>query len=114
MPDRIKRVNSLIKEEVGKLLDKKIKAPKGVLITVTRVETTQNLEEAKVWISIYPDDEVKKIFNILEKDVYEIQQNLNKELTMHTVPKIVFKEEEKTRKAAKIEKIIREIRKENS
>ncbi|SRR6056297_1110196 len=112
MVDRIKRVNSLIKEEVSRLLDKKIKAPKGVLITVTRVETTQNLEEAKVWISVYPDDEVENIFEILEKDVYQIQQKLNKELVMHTVPKIVFKEEDKTKKAAKIEKIIKEIREE--
>jgi len=110
MVDRIKRINSVIKEEVSKLLDRKIKAPKGILITVTRVDTTQNLEEAKVWISVYPDDEVEKIFKILKEDVYQIQQALNKKLTMHNVPKIVFKEEDKTRKAAKIEKIIKEIR----
>jgi len=45
MTKRIQQVDLLIKEELSKMIVREIEFPPGVLVTVTRVETTPNLIE---------------------------------------------------------------------
>ncbi len=59
-----------------------------------------------------PEDKKERVFDSLNKNVYNIQQQLNKRLKMRPVPKIKFKEEKKTEEAARIEKILEEIKNE--
>jgi len=109
MTNRISRINELIKEEVGKIILAEIELPKENLTTVTRVQTTSNLIESFVYISTIGKDK-EQIFNLLQKNVYHLQQKLNKKLNMRPIPKIVFREEKETKKAAKIEKLLEKIK----
>jgi len=81
------------------------------LVTITRVETTANLSEAKVYISCLPETEIPEIIHILEANIYDIQQYLNHRLVMRVVPKIKFVEEAKTKEAGRIEDLLRKIKK---
>ncbi|MCD6528187.1 30S ribosome-binding factor RbfA [bacterium] len=112
IPNRIQRVNSLIKEEVSKILLKEIDFPKEVLVTVTRVETSIDLREAKIYISVIPKEKVKKVFRTLNIHIYSIQQKLNRRLTMKVVPRIRFIEEKKTAEAARVEELLEKIKNE--
>ena len=47
MAERIPRVNQLIQEELGKILHREIEFPEDVLVTITRVEASPNLIQAK-------------------------------------------------------------------
>lgn len=109
---RIKRINSLIKEELSKILLKEFEFPKEVLVTVTRVEITRNLREGKIFVSCFPEKERKKIVDFLNRKIYFIQKNLDKKLVMRPVPKIKFFEEERTVEAGKIEAILEKLKKE--
>jgi len=100
-----------LKEEIGKILEKEITFS-GVLTTVTRTDTSPDLNQAKVYISVMPEDKKERVFDSLDKNVYNIQQQLNKRLRMRPVPKIKFKEEKKTEEAARIEEVLEEIKKE--
>ena len=111
MSKRIPRLNELLKEELGKILLKEGNFPKGVLVTITRVETLADLSEAKVWVSIFPEDKGKKIIENLNKRIYFLQQKINKILRMRIVPKIRFQIETKTKEAAKIEEILENLKK---
>lgn len=111
MPNpRIPRVNELLKKEVGGILLREVGLP-GVLITITRVETSPALLDAKVYFSVMPEDRTGEVAKILKKEVYGIQQKINKRLKMRPVPKIRFTEERLTKEAGKIEKILEEIKK---
>ncbi len=59
-----------------------------------------------------PEESEKKVFDLLNKNIYDIQQKLNKRLNMRPVPRIQFKKEEQTKEAAKIEEILEDIKKE--
>jgi ribosome-binding factor A len=109
MSKRISRLNKLIKEELGKILLKEEDFPKGVLVTITRVETLPNLSEAKVWISVFPEKEAERIFGNLNKRVYFFQQKINKIFRMRIVPKIRFLIETKTREAARVEELLEKL-----
>jgi len=110
LSNRIQRVNSLIKNEISKILLKGVDFPRDVLITVTRVETLVNLEQAKVYVSVMPEEQAKRVFKILNRKVYELQQMLNKRLKMRSVPRIKFEKEEKTREAARVEELLEKIK----
>ncbi len=93
---RIKRVNQLIKREISKILLREIEVPKDTLVTVTRVESSPDLREGKVFLSIMPEEGKDKIINFLNRKIYHLQQKINKRLKMKTVPKLRFVEEKMT------------------
>lgn len=112
MSKRIQRVNSLIKREISQLLLREVEFPSGVLVTVTRVETSPDLEESNAWVSVFPEEGAKKIVDFLNRKIYFLQQKINQRLKMRPIPKIKFLEEGKTSEADKIEEILEQLKKE--
>jgi len=111
MSKRIQRVNALIKRELSQLILKEFDFPLDILVTLTRVETTSDLRDTNVWISIIPDEKNEKIIEILDKNIYFLQQKLNKRLKMRLLPKIKFLEEKKTKEASRVEEILERLKK---
>ena len=116
MSKRIPRVNQLIKKELSQILLREMDwemggwRPKDVLVTVTRVETSADLNQTKVFISTLPENQSEKVLKLLDRRIYDIQRELNKRLKMKFIPKIEFKEEKKTREAGEIEELLEEIK----
>ncbi len=111
MSNRISRVNQLIKKELSQIILKEIDFSSGVLVTLTRVDTTPNLIKSKIYISVMPEAKQKRVFVMLEKKVWQLQQRLNKRLRMRPIPKICFVEEKETLEAGKIEEILAGLKK---
>jgi ribosome-binding factor A len=111
MSRRIERVNQLIKKELSEIFLKEADFGKGILVTITRVEASSNLIQAKVYISVFPKTKAQKILKNLSMRIYDIQQMLNKRLKMRPIPKIKFIEEKKTAEAARIEQLLAELQK---
>ena len=111
MTKRINRNNQLLKEELGKILLKERNFQRNCLVTITRVETTTDLRRAKIWISIFPENQTSKIIQILNREIYSFQQKINKILKMRPVPKIRFFIERKTKQAARVEELLGKIKK---
>jgi len=108
--NRIEKVNSLIQEELGKIILKEIEFPQGSLVTLTRVETSIDLANARIYIAVLPQDNLKRVLEILGKMVFVLQKSLNKKLRMRPIPKIRFVEEKRTGEAANIESILAQIK----
>ncbi|TSC75377.1 MAG: ribosome-binding factor A [Parcubacteria group bacterium Gr01-1014_30] len=111
MNDRIKKVNALIKQEVAQLLLKEAEFPGGVLATVTRVDTSPNLIQSKVYVSFLPEGKEKEALGVLQKQVYFLQQKLNRRLKMRPTPKIIFVLEKEAEKAGKVEELLETLKK---
>ena len=112
MSKRLQRVNALIKEELGQIILREIEFPKDTLVTITRAETKPNLSESAVFISALPEENEKKVLDILERSIYFLQQKINNRLRMRPIPKIRFLGEKKTGEAGRIEKILEQLKKE--
>ena len=110
MATRIPQVNQLIKKELSKIILKEIEFPQGVLVTLTRADSSPNLQEAKIYISVFPDKKTTLVFSILNSQIYQLQQRLNKRLRMRPIPRIYFIKEEETIEAGKIEEILEKIK----
>lgn len=108
MSNRIEKVNSLLQHEIGKILLRDYAFSPDTLVTITRVETTGNLIEAKVYVSVYPETKAKGVLNALEKSVYDIQFKINRALRMRPIPKIIFVKETEISRADRIEELLAE------
>lgn len=111
MSRRLPRVNQLIKEELSQIVQREVEFPGDFLVTLTRVETSPDLKASNIWISIMPRRDSKRIFEILNKNIYILQQKLGKRLKIRPVPIIKFLEEKKTEEAGRIEEILEELKK---
>lgn len=109
--ERLQRVNQLLKKELSRLLLKEMEFPPDVLTTITRLETTKDLRESNVFVSVFPKEKSEKICLILNKSVYSLQPKLNKRLKMRPLPKIRFLEEKLISEAGRIEEILAELKK---
>ncbi len=109
---KIEKVNAFIKKELGSIILKEVDIFPDILLTITRVESSSNLIEAKVYLSILPEEKTEEVINLLKRKIYFIQQMLNKKLQIRPVPKIVFIKESRTAEASRIEELLREIDKE--
>jgi len=110
MSKRLQRVNQLIKKELSQIILREIEFSPGILVTVTRAETTPNLIEAKIFISVIPEEKTSDVLRILNRRIYELQQKINKRLKMRPVPRINFVEEKKTKEANRIEEILDKLK----
>ena len=90
MKNRIDQVNKLIRQELGQIILREVDMPEGVVVTLTRVAASGNLQQ----------------------DIYSIQQMLNSRLKMRPVPRIRWVAETATAEAQKIEELLDQIKKE--
>lgn len=87
---RLDRVNELIRQELSQILLKEVDLESGVFVTIVDVKTSVDLQQANVLISIFPSEKTQKIFEEIQKDIFRLQQILNKKLRMRPVPRIRF------------------------
>lgn len=86
--NRIEKMNSLIQRLVGGSLPEFLEGQNG-LVTVARVETSGDAKWAKVWVSIVGGDD-DKIFAAINKNIYDIQGDLNRQMGMKMTPRLQF------------------------
>ena len=109
---RTERVASLIKEEVGMIMTREYQDPSYGLITVTDVHMTPDLRIAKIYVSIMGTPEVKeRTLAMLERQKPEIRSGLGRHLRMKFIPIVQFYVDETLDRVEKINRIIREIHK---
>lgn len=109
--NRIAKVNSLIRRELGPVLHEFLDFQKG-LVTITKVETSKDMKWAKVWISILNGDD-DKILAFLAKNIYDIQGEVNKHFATKVIPRISFHLDTSPRYVEHIERLIKQIKEAN-
>ncbi len=110
MSKRIEQVNELIRRELGKIVLREIDFPQGIMVTLTRIETSVDLEQSKIYVSAFPEEKAKTVLVILNQNIYDIQQRLNKRLKMKIIPKISFVIEKETVEAGRIEELLEQLK----
>ena len=110
MSERILRVNSEIQKAISYIIQTEIKNPliKG-LITVTKVDTTNDLDQCKVYLSIYEDETKEEVFNQIKHSAGFIRRELAKAIDLRKVPYLNFFLDDSYSYGQKIEETINKI-----
>ena len=105
----IEQVNELLRGELARLVSQEIQLLNG-LITVCYVDCSPDLKEAKVGISVLPDNLSKTALQRLEKRSNYFCQILKKKLNLKYIPRFTWLIDETEKSAAKIEEILKQIK----
>jgi len=105
---RLDRVNQLIKEEVSMLLQRELKDPRLGFVTVTEVDTTKDLRQAKIFVSVLGGDEQwKASIAALTSARGFIRNWLRQHLDLRVTPELVFRPDRSMEHAARIQALLK-------
>lgn len=104
---RQKRVSSLIKEEVSRLLIEAIQDPSSGLITVTRVEMSKDLKTAHIYFSFFGHERKETILELLEKRKGYLRKSVASKVKLKYNPMLIFSLDPTQDIEEKIDKIIK-------
>lgn len=107
---RTGRVGEQIKKELSQLIQTELKDPRIGFITVTGVDVTNDLSQAKVFLSVLGDDEQKEAsLKGLEKASGFLRSELGKRVRLRHVPELIFKFDDSIAYGSRIEKLLNEL-----
>jgi ribosome-binding factor A len=107
---RVNRVGEQMKKELGDILGKKIKDPRVGFVTVTDVEVTGDLQQAKIFISVLGDEKQKQDTLIgLAKAKGFIRSEIGQRIRLRKTPELLFEFDEAIEKGNRIEHILRDL-----
>ncbi|MCH7646545.1 MAG: 30S ribosome-binding factor RbfA [Nitrospinae bacterium] len=108
--DRMDRVNELLLEEIARLLQRDIKDPRIGFVSVTRVETTRDLKNARVYVSVFGEETIQaEAIKGLSSAAGYIRHNLFRKLSLKTVPTLSFVLDESIAHGVHITSLIRDL-----
>lgn len=110
LSDKITKINELVKDELGRLIGLEINFGQ-TLISVSKVEITKNRQEARVFLSIYPLQQNKKVLELLNGKKAFLRRQLATRIYMRPLPAIRFLVDESQEKAGFIDNLIRQSKK---
>lgn len=108
---RTDRLNSLLKEVLADVIKKQVKNPHvAELVTVTRVDITKDLRQAKVYVSVIGDDLLKQeTLLALESAAGFIGVTASKQVVMRFFPTLTFHLDDSVDKQMRIEELLHQI-----
>ena len=114
MTKRVHRLNSLLREVLSDVIHKEVRNPNlHPLFTITKVEITRDLEQAKVYVSVIGTAAERKLsVDALNSAAGFIAMTSSRQVTMHTFPKLTFYPDDTVEKQARIAKVVQEIQEE--
>lgn len=101
-PDRMARVDELLKEELAPLVQQETQ---GKFVTITDVDTARDLKNATVWVATIDKDK-DEIIDHLQDSAHEFQHDLGQRLDLRYIPKLYFKLDKSGEKAQRIDEIL--------
>ena len=108
------RVGELVKQSIGEIFIKnetKISSFNSRFITVTEVRMTPDLKTARVYVIPLGGIDTKETVRILTENSHLVRRSLSKRLDIKFLPKLTFVEDNSFEYAEKIEKIIKQNKK---
>lgn len=99
---RVEKLNSLVQREVSALIRRLVDFPIGMMVTVVRTDVADDAETARIWLSVLPDERSQEALDILNRQIREVQRELNRKLVMKFVPKLIFRLDHTEAKASRI------------
>jgi ribosome-binding factor A len=104
---RLDKLNSLISGTVSEILLKKSKDPRLVQVTVTRAVVSPDLKKARIFYSVFGDDEQKKGATLaLNKAKSFVRALLGENLSLKHVPEINFEYDKNLEYAQHISEVL--------
>ncbi|MEI6127404.1 MAG: 30S ribosome-binding factor RbfA [Pseudomonadota bacterium] len=108
---RTDRISDVIKKEISEVLLREVKDPRLVFVTITDVQVTKDLKNAKVFFTTLREgEELAAISEGLRHAAGFVQRKLGARLHLRCTPHIFFAYDSSIEEGARMDKILRGIK----
>ncbi|MBO5561588.1 MAG: 30S ribosome-binding factor RbfA [Firmicutes bacterium] len=109
--NRMIRINDEIQREISEIIRSDLKDPRvGVITSVLKVDTTNDLKYCKVYISVLGDDDKKQeVMSVLKNAAGFIRSLIANRINLRQTPELKFILDDSLEYSFKIDSIIRSI-----
>ena len=108
--NRINRVNDQIMREVSGLIRSLKDSRIPILTSVIAVDTTGDLKQSKIYVSVMGSEEEKSVaFDALKAASGHIRRQLGERIRLHYTPEIIFVVDNSIERGAHINSILHDI-----
>ena len=92
MSHRPEKISEILKRALALMIQRFVEDETGlqVLVTITKVKVSEDLKEAKVYCSFYPQKDISKIKKTLQLSEGYFRYLLGKRLSLYKIPEIKF------------------------
>jgi ribosome-binding factor A len=113
--DRLSKLSEQIKKEISNIIQNEIKDPRvPILTSVISIEVTKDLRYAKVFVSIFGDEEKKvKCIEGLKSASGYIRKEVGSRMNIRYIPELIFEIDRSIEYGMHIDKVIKEMKKNN-
>jgi ribosome-binding factor A len=109
-PPRMRRVNEAMREVLSSHIAGDLKDPRIGFVTVTAVETSQDLSAARVFVSVLGKPaEQEQALEGLRSSRGLLQSRVAQELRMKRTPTLTFVHDSTAERAARLERLIADV-----
>lgn len=108
-PERMPRVNELIRQQLGDIILREIELPDESFVTISDVQTAPDLSSATVLVTVVPEDGARTIIAGLQSKAGRLQHELNARVKLRKIPKLKFVHDTGQSKAIRIEELLDQI-----
>lgn len=110
---RAERLAVLIKEELGKILQRELKDPRIGFASITNVRVSKDISHAKIFVSVFGDKEQQQAtMEGLESAKGFIRSELGKRIRFRSTPVLHFAADTSLEEGAKVISLLNQIQKE--
>lgn len=107
---RMRRVNEAVREVLSEAIASGLKDPRIGFVTVVSVDTSADLRNAKVYVSVLGEEKEKQeSLEGLERSHGYLQSLIASQLGLKRTPHLTFLIDESVERGLRIEKLLREI-----
>ena len=111
---RIEKVNAELRRQIMQIIQKEIDNPIVDFLSITRVETTRDLQESKVYFSMLEESKYGKAQEILDRMNSLIRVKLAKKIKLKILPKLFFKPDDSIKYSVDIYQKLEELKEEDA
>jgi len=110
MSQRTRRVDELLREEIGALLAKEVADPRIGFATITDVETSADLRHAKVWVSVIGDPAARaETLRALQGSMGFVRHELGRRLRIKRIPELHVREDDSAERGTRVLHVLQEL-----
>lgn len=110
MTQRTKRVDELIRQEIGVIVARELSDARIGFVTITEVETTPDLSHAKVWVSfIGTADERRVAMGALRHAMPFVRHELGARLRIRRIPELHLEADDTLERGTRVLQLINDL-----
>ncbi len=106
---RMRKVNELLREVIADEVQN-LQDPRIGFVTITGVDTSPDLRNARVYFSVLgTDEEVEETRKGLQHAAPHLQEEIGRQVRMKYIPKLRFEVDEAVERGMRMEKLLRDL-----